>query len=889
MKRTTLFIFLFFILTAQLFSQPIKTTVRPVASCPGEYVVGIQVENCYQIGAISLKLNYDAQNLAYLGYQNFNPVLSNGMMYINAANGQVIISWASFEADSVGNDTLVELRFSSGTGTWPFTWATLVPGDCEYADTLGNILPSVYVNGNATVYQPPVIVQQPANKLTYLGSNASFSVGVTGNGLVYQWQISANGGAYWGNLANAAPYSGTTGPTLYITAATLGLSGNMYRCVIGGTCPPPVTSNGAVLTVNQVVFNQVINNFVGSATPCAGSVVVPVTVQNCTGVGAISLKISYNTNLLGFTGFQNINGLFSSGMSYTNESGGEITFSWANTNALNLGSGTMFELVFTSAVGSAFVNWNTSVTGNCEFSDVYGNIINSTYANGTINTLPPPAIASNPADKSILAGQNTSFSVSGSGSGLGYQWQISTNGGSSWGNLSNTAPYSGVTSSTLYITAATQGMSGCKYRCSVYGTCPPSVISNPASLTVTTPPTPVTTSVGSVSSSCTGNVSVPVTVLNCSNVGAISLVLLFDTTKMSFGGYNSVHSQLSNGFFYVNQAGNKVTLSCATLAPINISSGTLVNYRFIANPGVSTTLGWDTQTLGNCEYSDINGTVLSSVYNNGTISTIANALTVKAGNDFTVQLGEPVQLNGQVSGGVATVSYGWSPSAGLTNPAVLSPIASPTVTTTYRLSATGGNGCTAWDEALVTVVPTVPENLAVGNLTIPSGSGFCFNASQIVTIAGNGSQFIVQPGGNADVIVGQKILLKYGTIVASGGTFHGWITTNGSYCNNPASFLKASGEGDLTDLPNGQINAKPTVFRIYPNPTTGILTLEYPSGPSSSTILMRIYDLMGAEVMNKSLVMNGKYTFSIESLASGMYLVSVMHEGKMEIFKVIKQ
>jgi hypothetical protein len=875
-----LFIFVFSVNGA----LPIKTSVRPVASCPGEYVVGIQVENCYRIGAISLKLNYDAQNLTYQGYQNFNPILSNGMTYINAANGQVIISWASSEADSVGNDTLIELRFSSGTGTWPFSWATSVSGDCEYADTLGNILPSTYVNGNATVYQAPSIYQQPANKTTYFGNNTSFSVGASGTGLSFQWQISTNSGVTWGDLTNTAPYSGVNSPSLNVTSATIGLSGNLYRCRVSGACPSPVISNSAMLLVFSV-----INNFIGSASPCAGTVSVPVTVQNCSGVGAISLKILYNTSLLSFTGFQNINGMFSSGMSYTNETGGEITFSWANTNAINIGSGTMFELSFSSVVGSAFVNWNTSVTGNCEFSDIYGNIINSTYTNGTINTLPPPDIASNPANRSILAGQSTSFSVSASGSGLGHQWQISTNGGSSWGNLSNTAPYSGVTSSTLYITTATQGMSGYKYRCSVYGTCPPSVISNPASLTVTTPPTPVTTSVGSVSSSCTGNVSVPVTVLNCNNIGAISLVLLFDTTKMSFGGYNSVHSQLSNGFFYVNQSGNKVTLSCATLSPINISSGTLLNYRFIANPGVSTTLNWDTQTSGNCEFSDINGAVIPSVYNNGAISTITNALTVKAGNDFTVQLGEPVQLNGQVSGGVAIVSYGWSPSAGLTDPAVLNPIASPSATTTYRLSATGGNGCAAWDEALVTVVPTVPQNLAVGNLTIPPGSNLCFNASQIVTLAGNGSQFLIQPGGHADIIAGQKILLKNGTTVVSGGTLHGWITANGNYCNNQASFLKASGEGDLSDLPNGQINAKPYAFKIYPNPTTGILTMEFPSGPSSTPILIRIYNLMGAEVMTKSFVMTGKSVFSLESLSSGMYLMSVMHEGRMEMFKIIKQ
>ena len=676
---------------------------------------------------------------------------------------------------------------------------------------------------------------------------------------------------------------------MYITAATLGLSGNMYRCVVGGTCPPPVTSNGAVLLVNQVVYNQVINNFVGTVTPCTGSVVVPVTVQNCTGVGAISLKLLYNTSLLSFTGFQNINGLFSSGMLYTNQNNGEIIFSWADVNPVNLGSGTLFELVFSSIIGSAYINWNTQADGNCEFSDIYGNVINSTYSNGIINTLPPPGITSNPVNKSILAGQGTSFSVSASGSGLTYQWQVSTNGGTSWTNLSNAAPYSGVTSATLGITAATQGMNGYKFRCNVSGTCPPSVTSNSATLTVTTPVTPVTTSIGSVSNSCTGNVSVPVTVLNCNNVGAISLVLLFDTAKMSFGGYNSVHSELSKGFFYVNQAGNKVTLSCASLSPINIASGTLLNYRFIANQGISSAISWDTQTSGNCEYSDINGVVIPSVYNNGTIATQTNALVVKAGNDASVQIGEPVQLSASVIGGIAPVTYGWSPATGLTNPGILNPIAAPSATTTYKLTATGANSCTAWDEMIVTVTQTIPQNLVVTNLTIPSGSSLCFNATQMVTVAGNGNQFLVQSGGHANIIAGQKILLKYGTKITSGGNLHGWITSNGSYCNNQASFLNTFTEEPLAKISMAQPAMNTSIFKAYPNPTNGIFTLERFSGSSESTVLVRIYNLMGVEVLNQHIAGVRKSSISMENMASGIYLVNVMYDGILETLKIIKQ
>lgn len=772
MKRSIFIICLCILLIPRLYSLPVKTTVIPVASCPGAYTVAIGVENCIGIGAMSLKLNYDVQHVTYLGYQNFNPILSNGMTLINAINGQVIVSWASVQPDTIMAGTLVEFRFSSASpGTYPFQWNTV---DCEYSDGNGNIMPSTYVDGSATIYTSPAIVQQPVNKVTYVGYNTSFYAGVTGNGLTYLWQLSTNGGSSWGNLSNTAPYSGATSSTLSITSASLGLSGNMYRCQISGTCPSPVTSNSALLLVYAV-----INASAPTVNPCAGGVSVPITVQNCNGVGAISLKLDYNTSLLVYTGYQNVNPALASGITVINENNGEITFSWANTVPINLGTEPLFEVLFTSIVGSAYLNWNTSVSGNCEFSDSYGNIINSTYVNGTVNTLYPPAITSHPANKSILTGQNTSFSVSATGAGLGYLWQLSTNGGSSWSNLSNVAPYSGVTAATLSITAVTQGMNGYKYRCNVSGTCPSPLTSNTASLTVTTAPTPVTTTIGSVSNSCTGSVSVPVNVLNCNNVGAISLVLIFDTTKLDYAGYYSVNSALSNGFLMINRAGNKVILSFASMSAVNIASGTLVNYQFTARSASTATLSWDTQTSGNCEYSDINGAPISGVFNNGTISYLANALIVNAGNDLGVPTGQSVQMNATVSGGVPAFIYSWTPSTGLSNPNILNPAASPSATTTYRLTVTGSNSCAAWDEVIVsTILPITKSWIGVidDNWNTPgnwSPSVIPTSVDNVIVNAGAPFQPVVKISGFSC----QDVLIKNGaTLVINNGVI---FTVNG--------------------------------------------------------------------------------------------------------------
>jgi len=60
-------------------------------------------------------------------------------------------------------------------------------------------------------------------------------------------------------------------------------------------------------------------------------------------------------------------------------------------------------------------------------------------------------------------------------------------------------------------------------------------------------------------------------------------------------------------------------------------------------------------------------------------------LKVTAGSDKTICLGESVQLN--ATGGN---SYRWAPVESLNNPNIANPIASPTITTTYSVTATGG-------------------------------------------------------------------------------------------------------------------------------------------------------------------------------------------------------
>jgi gliding motility-associated-like protein len=88
-----------------------------------------------------------------------------------------------------------------------------------------------------------------------------------------------------------------------------------------------------------------------------------------------------------------------------------------------------------------------------------------------------------PSNKTICSGANTTFTVSATGdTGLQYQWQ--RNGS----DLSNNATYGGVTTNTLTITNAGASLNGALYRCVVSGDNSSDTPSSTATLVVNTTP-----------------------------------------------------------------------------------------------------------------------------------------------------------------------------------------------------------------------------------------------------------------------------------------------------------------------------------------------------------------------------------------------------------------
>lgn len=89
-------------------------------------------------------------------------------------------------------------------------------------------------------------------------------------------------------------------------------------------------------------------------------------------------------------------------------------------------------------------------------------------------------------------------------------------------------------------------------------------------------------------------------------------------------------------------------------------------------------------------------------------------LTVDAGNDVVIQLGESTQLVGISNG----IDFSWSPSQTLNTPFSISTFATPEETTTYTLTAMNAN-CSLSDEVTVFIT----NNLEIPGSFSPNGDG----------------------------------------------------------------------------------------------------------------------------------------------------------------------
>ncbi|MFH0894850.1 MAG: T9SS type A sorting domain-containing protein [Bacteroidota bacterium] len=610
-------------------------------------------------------------------------------------------------------------------------------------------------------------------------SSQTYSVTSVG-GVTYNWTFPAG-------------WSQTGGGTTNSVTVTVGGTAGTITCTPSNTCGSGTAQTLAV-TMGPVPAQPSV--ITGSTSPCLAS------SQNYSVI--ITAGVTYTW-------------LFPSGWSQT---GGGTT----NSVTATVGSGT----------------GNITVTP----SNLCGTGTAQTLA---VSITPAPSITTPPSNSTVGVGSNTSFAVAASGSGLTYQWQLSTDGGGSWNNITaaGTNPvYSNWTTATLGVSGVVIGNNGYQYRCIVSGTCSPTATSAAALLTVNN------------TAAVTGQ---PSNAVVCSGVDTSFSVV-------ATGGALTYQWQLStNGggtWNNITAAGTNPTYSGWTAATLHLT-GIAVScdgYQYRCNvdngtPPVATT---NAATL--------------------TVNTVPAQPSLISGNQTPCEALTETYTVTNVAGVTYTWAFpmGWTQTGGGTTNSV-------TVTTTSSsgtIIVTPSNGCGNGGPQSLTITSGAAATANAGSDQVLS----TYTPATLAGTIGGGATSATWSGGLGSFSPNANTLNA--TYTPGGGES---LVTLVLTTDDPAGSCIAKTDTMTITYTVGIENNRNNALMIFPNPVTNILTVVVPE--NNGQLLFTIFDATGREmILQSATVPSGPYTYTINvsHLASGMYTMRVSSNDNYYMQKFFK-
>ena len=394
----------------------------------------------------------------------------------------------------------------------------------QYHVVIGSCNPGGLNSANVilTVNTPPTFVNQPVNITACNGTNAVFSIAATGTNVTYQWQVSTDNGATYTVI------TGATTNSLTITGVSASVNNNLYNVIINGTCPAAVTSTSALLTVsnNASITAQPLNTIA-----CAGSTAsfsatasgisyqwqvstdngatftdiaganttlldltnvsasmnnnqYQLQVASCSATGLTSTPAILTVNDPATVSTQPVNSVTCLGADATftvTASGAAVAYQWE----VSTDGGISYLPIAGATASSLTVTAVTTALNNTLYRVVLSNTctVNFTSNAATLVVTSAAVISAAPVNAITCSGTSTAFSVTASGTGLSYQWQVSTDNGATFTDMA------GETGVSLNLTAVTLTLNNNQYRVVVFNPCSATgSISSIATLTVNSLP-----------------------------------------------------------------------------------------------------------------------------------------------------------------------------------------------------------------------------------------------------------------------------------------------------------------------------------------------------------------------------------------------------------------
>ncbi len=178
-----------------------------------------------------------------------------------------------------------------------------------------------------------------------------------------------------------------------------------------------------------------------------------------------------------------------------------------------------------------------------------------------------------------------------------------------------------------------------------------------------------------------------------------------------------------------------------------------------------------------------------------------------------------------------------------------------------------------------------PVNNFVENLSIAEGENICFDALESIYV----SNFTVEAGGSVRFIAGEIIVFQEGTLIMSNAYMHAVITKDDTFCYRPDSILASEIEHKKSDFFEDTDNESHSVFKLWPNPTDGMVTVELLSINESSKKYLELYNMMGERLIHVDLSGQLHYALDLTAVPRGLYLIRLMVDREMHVEKIMKK
>lgn len=360
------------------------------------------------------------------------------MMYVKAVGEGITYRWELSKDDGVTwTGSTVD---GYNTSVISFTATENYHGRmyrCVVTDAEGN---SVTSDGATVIIDTLVnelmIMAQPQSKRVEVGEETKITVGATGQGLKYCWELSRDGGTTW----LSSTVDGSTSSVITFTA-TENYHGRMYRCVITDEKGNKVISNGATVLIDHLADELMI-----VTQPQDTKISLGETTKIT--IGATGRGLKYRWEL---------------------SKDGGVTWAASTVDGYN-----------TSAITFAPTENYHGRMYRCVVTDEDGNRVVSGGAVVAINELASQLmILTQPVSVTAQLGETKTIFVKATGEGLKYRWELSKDGGKTW----SASTVDGYNSSTItFVTTA--GYEGRMYRCVVTDAKGNSVTSKEALITI---------------------------------------------------------------------------------------------------------------------------------------------------------------------------------------------------------------------------------------------------------------------------------------------------------------------------------------------------------------------------------------------------------------------